>query len=266
MRKRQVSLFGVSFAVLIVLVIAFLLRLTMHRPPAVTLPETGDEQNAGDVVRESGGTAIRRVEVTPETVQRVIERIARPENYSRTVTLERFWTGGSGQTSASVSVMDGWTRVDAAENGGEERHVITGDGKSWIWYGSEERVFTGAAAISADEEQGIPTYEDVLRLNTAYIAAADYREFNGVNCIYVETAPDAAGYSECWWVSVESGLLIAAERFEGEALVYRLTALEADLGGVDEQAFLLPDGELPFPLDEEPDAEQTDTEQTQSEG
>ncbi len=262
MRKRRFSLFGIAFTVLIVLVIAFLLRLTMHRPPAVTLPETGDEQNAGDVVRESGGTAIRRVEVTPETVQRVIERLARPENYSRTVTLERFWTGGGGQTSATVSVMDGWTRVDAAENGGEERHVITGEGKSWIWYGTDERFFTGAAAISADEEQGIPTYEDVLRLNTAYIKTADYCIFNGVNCIYVETAPADSDYSERWWVSVESGLLIAAERWEGEALVYRLTALEADLGGVDEQAFRLPNGELPFAT--EPDAEQEN--QTQSEG
>lgn len=266
MRKRRVSLFGVAFAVLIVLVIAFLLRLTMHRPPAVVLPAAGDTQSGGDVVQEASGNAIRRVEVTPQTVQRVIERLARPENYSRTVTLERFWTGGSGRTSAAVSVMDGWTRVDLAENDGEARHVITGGGKSWIWYGADERVFTGAAAISADEEQGIPTYEDVLRLNTAFIAAADYRVMSGVNCIYVETVPLASPYAEHWWVSVDSGLLIAAERYEGETLVYRMTALEADIGGVDEQSFRLPDGTLPFPTASEPDAEQGGAEQTQSEG
>lgn len=255
MKKRRISLIGVAFAVLIMLVLVFLLRLTAHRPPAVVLPETDSAQSEGGVVRDEGQNAIRRVEVTPETVQRVIERLARPDNYSRTLTIERRWSGGSGLTSAAVFAAGGWTRVDVAEDGGEARHVITGDGKSWIWYSSDERVFTGAAALSADEEQSIPTYEEVLSLDTERIAVADYRTFGEVNCIYVETAPDALGYADRYWVSVESGLLVAAEREHGNALIYRMMGLEADIGGADEQDFCLPDGEVLFrPAEGEADA------------
>lgn len=256
MKKRRGSLIGAAFAVLIAIVFFFLLRLTAHRPPEVVLPETGDAQSDGDVIRDEGHSAIQRVEVTPETVQRVIERLARPDNYSRTLSIERYWSGGSGLTYAAVFVADGWTRVDVAEDGGETRHVINGDGRSWIWYGSDERVFTGTAALSADEEQSIPTYEEILLLETERIAAADYRMFDGVNCIYVETAPDALGYIDCYWVSVDSGLLSAAERRDGNRLIYRMRSLEADMGGVEEDEFRLPNGELLFrPPEEETDEE-----------
>ena len=61
------------------------------------------------------------------------------------------------------------------------------------------------------------------------IAAADYRSVSGVNCIYVETVQDPEGYSQRYWVSVETGLLVAAERLlEGET-IYRMASLTADL-------------------------------------
>ena len=101
MRRRGISLVGVAFAVLIALVLVFMLRLTAHRPPAVVLPETGSAQSEGGVIRDEGRSAIRRVEVTPETVQRVIERLARPDNDSRTLTIERYWAGGGGLTNAA---------------------------------------------------------------------------------------------------------------------------------------------------------------------
>lgn len=250
MKKRGVSFFGVAFVTLVVLVLAFLLRLTIHRPPKVVLPETEGAQDSGGVIRDEGRNAIRRVEVKPETVQRVIERLERPDNYSRTVTIERFWTGGGGTATASVFVAGGWTRVDLSEgSGGETRHVITGDGKSWVWYGDGGRVFSGTAAFTPDEEQSVPTYEDILRISTDDIAAADYRTLDTLNCIYVETAPDETGYTERYWVSVDNGLLVSAERAAGDTLVYRMTGMEVDLGGVDEQAFRLPDGESPLPAE-----------------
>ena len=254
MKRRGVSLIGAAFAVLIALVLAFLLRLTAHRPPGVALPETENAQSESGVIRDEGRSALQRVEVTPETVQRVIERLARPDNYGRTLTIERYWSGGSGLTNATVFVADGWTRVDVMEDDVETRHVITGGGKSWIWYGSDGRVFTGTAALSADEEQSIPTYEEILLLDTERIAAADYRMLGEVNCIYVETVPDALGYTGRYWVSVDSGLLIAAEREDGDALIYRMTGLEASIGGANAEDFRLPDGELLFrPLENEAD-------------
>lgn len=251
-KRRRINLIGVAFAALIVLVLMFLARVALHRPPEVTLPQLGAGESVGDAASAASQGAIRRVEVTPETVQRVIERLARAENYRRTITLERFWADGSGLSTVETAVAGRWMRLD--ETGGDvTRHVIVysddrnrdePDGRSWVWYGDEQSVFSGAAALSADEEQSIPTYEDILLLDTHTIAVADYRALEGVNCIYVETAPDASGYAARYWVSVDNGLLAAAERLQGETMVYTMRALTAEIGTVDAEAFTLPDGEI----------------------
>ena len=98
------------------------------------------------------------------------------------------------------------------------------------------------AALTQDAEQGILTYEDILALPPERIAAADYRALEGVNCIYVETEPDDAGYVERYWVSVSSGLLAAAERECDGAVVYRMAALTVSYDGVDAEDFTLPNG------------------------
>ncbi len=258
--KNRLSLMGVAFAALLVLVLAFAVRLTIHRPPAVVLPETGGTESGGGTVTDARKETVRRVEVTPETVQRVIECLARPETYSRAITLERFWTDGGGTSSVSVYVAGPWTRVDVSEEDAETRHVITGDERSWIWYGAESRVFSGSAVLSADEEQGIPTYENILALPVEAIAAADYRAYEDVDCIYVETAQDAFGYAERYYVSVENGLLIAAERVRGEDVVYRMSGLTVGTDAVTAEAFRLPDGEVLYDPQGAPNTENTENE------
>ena len=69
---------------------------------------------------------------------------------------------------------------------------------------------------------------------------ADYRSFGGTNCIYVETQLSAETQL-FWWVSVSTGLLTAAEKYEGDALVYRMSASEGS-GDVFDEYFVLPDG------------------------
>ena len=101
---------------------------------------------------------------------------------------------------------------------------------------------TIASALTQDAEQGILTYEDILALPPERIAAADYRALEGVNCIYVETEPDEAGYVERYWVSVSSGLLAAAERECDGAVVYRMAALTVSYDDVDAEDFTLPNG------------------------
>lgn len=240
-RLRSGTLAGVALALLLGLGVFFFVRLGSHRPPSVELPHSErapDSATVPDTERE----AARRVEVTPETVQLVIERLARPENYSRSIAIERIWTGGSGRASAQVRAADGWTRVDLANDGGEQRHSITGGGMSWVWYGGAGAVYTGAASLTADEEQSIPTYEDILLLDAGSIAAADYRMLDAVACIYVETSPDEFGYTDRYWIAVENGLLAASERLRDGATVYRMTGLTVERGRTTAEAFTLPDG------------------------
>lgn len=58
----------------------------------------------------------------------------------------------------------------------------------------------------------------------------------------METAADEAGYVERYWVSVDSGLLAAAERECGGEIIYRMAALTVSYEGIDAEDFTLPDG------------------------
>ena len=58
----------------------------------------------------------------------------------------------------------------------------------------------------------------------------------------METAEDGSGYSQRYWVGVETGLLVASERLlEGET-IYRMASLTADLSTPSADRFILPDG------------------------
>ena len=132
-------------------------------------------------------------------------------------------------------------RGDAGDS--PDGHAITDGETTYIWYDSEREVYTApAGGISADNEQTIPTYEEILDLPADSIAAADYRTISGVNCIYLETAADEDGYVLRYWVSVDTGLLTVSERLLDGEPVYRMAALALDQTPPTTADFTLPDG------------------------
>ena len=229
---------------LIVLVILFMLRGSLRGPARVVLPE---ETQMGDSGLMSDD--IDRIEIRPDTVQSAIETLMRPQQYGRSVYIERYYSGGSAVQQTDVFVSGEWTRLDTTLPGGEVRYVISDGETSYIWYGSSKEYFSGAAALSADEEQSIPTYEDILALDVQRIALADYRLLESTDCIYVETAPDGGGYTERYWVALGSGLLIAAEKVHAGEVVYRMAGLTLDMETVREDAFTLPDGTVLYTIE-----------------
>lgn len=244
MRGHRISPFGIAVGVLVLLVVAFVVRGSLQQTAHIELPAEEDVSSTG-TAQGSESVRLDRVEVTPQTVQAVIAALARPENYSRSVTVERYWSGGSAVATAQVQVLGALSRCDLSE-GGETCHTVTNGEETAVWYGSDSAVFRTSALLSADAEQGIPTYEDVLALETSRIAAADHRLLETLPCIYVETAADEGGYAERYYISVDTGLLVAAEKLCGEETIYRMKSLEVTLSAVREDAFLLPDGTIPW--------------------
>lgn len=242
MDKQKLNRITWMFVATTVLVVALMLGNTLRRTDRITLPEPGDTPGQS-VEGPAGGSALTVVEVTPETVQAAVGTLARPESYRRTVTVEQLWSGGSGTFSTTASVSGGWTRTDRALPDGRTRHTVTNGEVTHIWYDQEETVYTAPAGeVSADQEQAIPTYEDILSLPVSSIAAADYRTFSDVNCIYVETAEGPEGYALRYWVSVDTGLLAAAEKLLNGETVYRMAALSLDAALPVTADFTLPDG------------------------
>lgn len=241
-RNRNILVVLIGIVIVVAMLSSFGLGLFAPDTAKIQLPTPGASQSP----EPAGNEDYVRVEITPQTVQYVIEHtLSRPESYGRTVTIEDFWgEGQSGVTRATVWVDGGWTHTTATQPGGTVRHSIVGDGQFWLWYEGSSRVLTGSAdEDSADlEGQRIPTYEDVLKLKESNIAAAGYEDKEGVACIHVETVPDSQGYVESYWISVDSGLLACAETTLEGQLVYRMSAFAVERPVPADASFALPDG------------------------
>ena len=222
MEKRKLNRITAGFIVLVVMVLILMFSNSLRRSSHITLPEEGSSPGqTEDDTNASGGDALTVIAVTPETVQTAIETLTRPRQYSRVIRVEQLWDGGSGSFETTVTVSGRWTRTDRSLSDGQVRHTITDGEITYIWYGSESSVYSAPAGdITPDDEQAIPTYESILDL----------------------PVQDPEGYTQRYWVSVETGLLVASERLlEGET-IYRMASLTADLSTPSTDRFILPDG------------------------
>lgn len=253
MDRRKLNWITWAVLAFAVVILALMLGGSLRRNAHITLPSSDPPR---DPAAEGGGSAsgtLTVVEITPETVQAAIASLSRPESYGRNVTVEYFWNGGSGKHELVTLVRGAWTRVDRTLPDGQTRVSLTNGQETYVWYGYDKDTQVAvlpAGDISADNEQSIPTYEDILNLPAEEILLADYRPLDVLTCIYVETAEDPAGYSLRYWVSVENGLLVQAEKLLREEVVYRMVSLHVEQTEYDASRFTLPDGTVL--LDENP--------------
>lgn len=247
-RNRNILVALTAIVIALAVFSSFGLPLFTGPTATITLPTPAPEGSAQPGQSEQGGGV--RVEVTPDTVQSVIAAISRLESYSRvvTVTLE-----GSAST-ALVWVDGGWTRSDLTLPTGLTVHTIVGQEQVWRWNNSERTVLTwGADEASVDVEgQRIPTYEDVLALDRSDITDAGYENKNGFPCVYAEVCVPELNQWERYWVSSDTGLLMAAETQVGETVVYTMAATAAEIPAPAWASFQLPDGTVLHTVGEEP--------------
>lgn len=243
-KKRTVMAVIIIVVVLAAVLYSFFLNL-FTPTPHLEMPDPDASQSMDLVGEESGWPEGVAVEVTPLTVQSLIAALERYESYRRTVSVEYYSAGQSvGTVTAQVWADGGWTRTSAALNSGAVEHSIVGEDTLWLWYeGDGGRVYSGPAADrAADLAQRLPTYEDVLALDKKSITAAGYEERDGQPCVYVEAAGSGGG-AERYWVSVSSGLLVAAETELAGEVVYAMSSRDV-VSPLDEAEgiFALPDG------------------------
>lgn len=244
----------IIFSLLIALVIAaavfssFGLTLLGGGTPEIVLPTTtpagGGDEHSGGV---DGDGPFVQVAVDRQTVQSVIATMERLPSYSRTITLEV----SSGDAilrplTAQVWVDGGWTRVEMSQAGAAmgTQYTIVGEGRLYRWYGSNHahKSWPVDDEHAPDLAQHIPTYMDVLDLEPERIVEANYVERDGTPCVYVETSVDELGYLERFWISTDTGLLVAADTVKGDNVVLRMKSSAVNALGLEEMDFTLPDG------------------------
>ena len=215
-KKRLLVTLAVVALIAGAMLVSFGRNLVALNTPHVVLADTsgsGSDTSDGSL---SPSNVYQRVEVTPRTVQSAIATLDRSD----------------------------WCHVRQALPSGAVRHDLTGGGKLYYWYdGSQQYQTAPADGLSADLAQHIPTYETVLQLRQSAIVAADYRQLEGLSCIYVEVRLDDPQRTERYWIGLDSGLLVQAEAEETGTLTYRLSALSPITTAYNAAAaFSLPDG------------------------
>lgn len=252
MEDRNRTIFMVLIAVVIAAAVFSSFGLNLFAPdtaqvelPRLTPSPTVPSGGGGEADPE----AYVRIDVTPQTVQNVVKTMTplRPGSYHRSVTVNTALTGGAVSTvSSEVWTDGGWTKVLSTYPNGMREHTLIGDKRAYRWF--NENTGWNEWAVEGEREanlaQHLPTYEDVLSLEIDSITAAGYEEKNGVSCIYVEAAENEVGNRERYWISVSSGLLEAAETWNGEELVLSMTAGQVEIPVSPDAIFALPDGRV----------------------
>lgn len=239
--KRSAAAIAIT-ATLLLFVFLFLLYTSLsHTPPQINLPPENDSSTAAPFVPDAAAESAVRVEVNTESVQRVIATLSRPDAYLRTVTLTTYWSGGSGKVTVDTFIHGDLARFDAHLPDGQIRHTLRTKTRTYIWYNNETAVHTvQTGAFSEDDDLWIPTYEELLRIDPALLQDAGYETHNDIDCIYASTRQ--GGYAQTYWIGVESGLLIAAERTQNGSAVYSMEASDMTAGVPGDDKFTLPDG------------------------
>ena len=240
MDKRKTTYLTMALGILFLVTLVIAQR-TLQQDSTIILPEhTADSEASGETEYTEH---LNVLSVTPKTVQAAISTLSRPASYRRTQTVETFWTGGQSSCVSQVCVSGGVTRIDTTLTDNSVCHTLLTADKAAVWYDDEENwALLRADSFSADSLQRMPTYETVLQIPATSIAQAEYSERDGVYCIYVKTRPDKDGYADEYWVSAQSGLLLASERTCHGELIYRFTSADPVGDAPDESLFLLPDG------------------------
>lgn len=240
MKKKKPPIFLVGIIILLATVLIYIfVELNSDVPTAsVVLPDT-DRVSTEEVSAED---ETRFAQVTPETVQAVIAAISRPDGYSRVVTVEDFWGDGSSADQFTIQVSGTSSKITVVSEK-EQKYILVTDAGTWIWYdGIPDDAYYTPTSNTYDGDQWLRTltYEDLLKMPAEDITAAGYEEHNGIWCVYASYETPNFGYSGTVWVSVTDGLLCAAEIYDGDALIYRMTGGTADTSVPDDSLFIPP--------------------------
>lgn len=243
-KNRLAIAIAITCLIVVAMFASFGRSLFLVNIPSVSLAHLDEDTSNTDGSSAQGqDDQFWQVDVTPETVQSIVASLSRPESYYRELTVETYWNGGSHSTSVQFWQDRDWSHTRQVLPSGAVRHDITGDETTYYWYeGSESYRSFPADQYSADLTQHIPTYEDVLDLDTDTIVQTGYERRDVWPCVYLQVQVSDT-VVERYWISTDTGLLVSAEREQNGQLVYRMTAYtQVQTPCPTTASFALPDG------------------------
>ena len=185
----------------------------------------------------------QRVQITPENVQSVLQTMKRPEQYSQTILLHLYWGAGESSSVSIQGCKDGAYSAAKVIQGAQIQYNIWGNGVLYRWYQGNKTWYQGKATfMDHDLLQRIPTYETILSLPKGQIRSASYTMLDQKTCIYVEAVDGQAGNNIRYWIDATQGLLLRAEAYNGEQIIWRVEISDLTPSITNPALFFLPNG------------------------
>jgi hypothetical protein len=186
-------------------------------------------------------TPIIRMEVNAENLISVLREMERAGTYSATVAAEQHWPGGSAVNRHSIYHQNGMTKIERYDSAGNIYYnKLYSGGRTYTWgdgppvYGSDND------PVDSDSAAGMPSYEDLLKIDRGQILDAGFVVADGRPFIYAEWFDTVSGYRCQFWISADFNLLEKAVIYDGTELAYTMSFESIPSRNVDESKFLLP--------------------------
>ncbi len=241
--KRLFIAFCITTILIVTLVTSFGGNLFHSTTPSVALPTlTNPTEDSNQTATEH---LLQAVAITPDTVQGLIASLQTQENYYRNLSFCLYW--GDSQEESAQTMVEVWTDAHLTQvkknlPSGTVRHDIIQGDVVYYWYDNNKAYLTQEITHYAqDMSQCIPSYQQVLDLETSWIQQADYRLREDIACIFVEAVIPPLNFVERYWIHAETGLLLAAETYDNQELIYSMEGF-APPEPYPDPRFTLPDG------------------------
>ncbi|MBE6912759.1 MAG: hypothetical protein E7473_09565 [Ruminococcaceae bacterium] len=248
MKKHRTLFFFISAILLtFALVLGLILMPDMSPSLADSVPEHPPKLNPAI---NSETEVLNAISVDKTNVKSIISAISRPKEYFSETKSTLSHSGGSAEYIRKKWVRENLSRVDVISPTAEQTvltHYVYSPTTVYIWKpGDTIHYNTARGDFDADDTQMLMSYEDILNASDENIVTAQNTLYDGVLCIYAEIKKPESGYTERYWVSTSTGLLLHGQTLNKEgSVIYSISSTRIDISPQDISLFNLPDGSTP---------------------
>lgn len=247
MKHRTMFFVFIALFILLVSVVAILFLPNMSSTLINTVPEYPPEFHSFDPVETVGTEAVT---IDKTNVKAIIAAIKRPDEYFSRTQSTISHSSGSASFARQKWVKGNLSRVDTFSSVSSQtpsaHYIYTAD-SVYAWRSGDRTAHkTSRGSFEPDDEQMMMTFEDITSAKDKDIVTAQLTVYDGTSCVYAELRNPASGYTNRYWVSYSTGLLVFGQSLNPEGkVVYSVTSTQTDISPQDMETFRLPDGELP---------------------
>lgn len=243
-KKTYTTLF-LAIAGTVIFILFLLFIPDMSTTLINTVPETPPDTGIADT-----NTALISSAVTIDktNVKSIISAMARPNEYFSETQSILSHKSGSATYTRRRWVRGSLSRVDLVSSyHSQSMHYVYTADKVYMWRSGNSTYYTAAKGeFEPDDAQMMMSYEDILTAEDENIVKAELSTYDNTPCIYAELKSPHTGYTEHYWVSATTGLLLHGETLnKDKTVIYSITTTQTDISEQSPDNFKLPDGKIP---------------------